>query len=256
MMHKPISNYLLLLFIFSNLTGALISFPVLSASVIIAKVPPPNQQQEYKLATKFQRPAKKLSDIKPAIKLSDFIKPINPRPPKQKLLQKQLNIKPASNKKPQGFYQNSLLKQGKQFLRENKHNDLIQESLFIFDNTKQILQKTDLMLQNLSQHILLSLQLEQLLENNQLLIMQKKIAHQSNTQQPYKDRNNHIDLVTKSSDLYIAPTNEYTLALLYKIFQIKNLFYLIAMVLFYSIIKGAIKLILLKKQRKQKYRYR
>jgi len=256
MMHKPIPNYLLLLLIFSNLTGALISSPALSASIIMTKEKLPYQLQKHKLATKLQHSAKKLSDIKPAVNLSDFIKPINPRPAKQKLIQKQQHIKQASNKKPQGFVQNSLLKQGKQFLSENQHNDFIQESLIIFNNTKQILQETDLILQNLSQHILISLQLEQLLKNNQLLIMQKNNARQSNAQQLYKDRPSNIDIVTSSSDLYIAPTNEYTLALLYEILQIKNLFYLIAMIVFYCMIKGSIKLILFKKQRKQKYRDR
>jgi len=257
MMHKFIPNYLLTLLIFSTITGILISFPGLSASIIISKDKTPlHHQQEQKSSTKYQRDSKQHTDIKMSYKPSNFIKPIDPPPPKQKLFQNQKHKNQSSNKKPLGFVQYNLLKQGKQFFFKNKHNTSIQEYLILFDNTKQVIQETDLILQDLSQQILLSLQLEQLLVNNQLSILQKNNNAQSKTQQPYEDISKNFDILTKSSKLYINPTEEYALTLLYKILQIKNLLYLMAVIVFYSIIKESIKLILLRKQRKQKYRYR
>jgi len=257
MMHKFIPNYLLTLLIFSNITGILISFPVLSASIIISKDKIPlHHQQEHKSSTKYQRYSKQHTDIKMSYKPSSFIKAIDAIPPKQTLFQNQKHKNLPSNKKPPNFVQYNLLKQGEQFFTKNKHNASIQEYLILFDNTKQILQETDLILQDLSQQILLSLQLEQILLKNQLSILQKNNNAQSKTQQSYDDKSKNIGIKTKSSDLYINPTEEYTLTLINRILQIKNLLYLMVIVIFYSIIKGTIKLIFRRNQRKQKYRYR
>jgi len=257
MMHKFIPNYLLTLLIFSNITGILISFPVLSASIIISKDKTPLlHQQKHKPSTRYQRYSKQHTNIKTSYKPSNFIKPIDTFLPKPILFQKQKYKNQPSNKKPSSFVQNNLLKQGEQFFTKNKHNASIQEYLILFDSTKQVLQETDQILQDLSQQILLSLQLEQLLLNNQLSILQKNNNAQSKTQQSYNDKSKNIGIKTKSSDLYINPTEEYTLTLISRTLQIKNLLYLMVIVIFYSIIKGTIKLIFRRNQRKQKYRYR
>jgi len=172
---------------------------------------------------------------KPSIKPS--IKPI------------QKPSKPQNNK----ILYTSFYEQGKKFFIENKHNETLQSSLIIFSQTKPFLKETDLMLHDLTQNILASLNLNSSESLN--LFFQKEnpniVTSINNTQLTSKNHKNKIDTTTSqeinkfnTKDAYIYSDNN-----VFKlIFNRTNLYYLSAITFLFLIGKQSIKLLFMKKK--------
>ncbi len=169
------------------------------------------------------------------IQLSVFTAPSILPSDKKKLTKKTTTLLPYS----------SLYEQGKEFFIKNKDSELLQSSLITFSQTKQYLKETDLMLHNLTQDILFSLGLSNHNQNSLFLLNQKKEANKL----PANNYRNQIETLrtqnlSRKQEQYIySDSNLFQL-----IFNLRNLYYLIAIVVFFYSVKKCIKLMFLKKQ--------
>jgi len=177
-----------------------------------------------------------------SIKISDFTKQ-----PSTKPAQKPLS--PQNNK----ILYTSLYEQGEKFFIDHKHNETLKSSLIIFSQTKQFLKETDLMLHNLTQNILASLNLNSSESLN--LFFQKEnpniVTSINNNQPTSRNYKNKIDTTSlqesnrfNTKDAYIYNDND----IFNLIFNRTNLYYLLAITFLFLIGKQSIKLLFMKKQ--------
>jgi len=147
------------------------------------------------------------------------------------------------SRSPPILYTN-LYEQGKSFFITNNDNEILQNSLTLFSQSKQFIKETDLMLHDLSENILTSLNIDN--PNHKDLFSQQD--PQSLTGFNTKNYGQRIKR-SKSQHFYSEDDYNYSNQTLYNlIFNKQNLYYLITLVFFIYVIKKIINLMFLKKQ--------
>ncbi len=152
------------------------------------------------------------------------------------------------------FFENNLYQQGKKFLVDYKDNEFLLNSLIIFSNTKQYLKETDLMLHNLSNNILRTLNLGSFAQNKQDAMFKK---HNASLLAGERTSTSTFETQGKNANSPFAEEDVSLSTFLRKIFNFKNLFYILGITLIYSLLKALINFIFLrKKQKKQRRKQR
>lgn len=147
----------------------------------------------------------------------------------------------------------SLYSQTKQILKESKGNEALQNTLIIFSQTRQFLKETDLMLHNLTQDILAYLNLDPSNNQSLLVLTESKITphSDSNYKAPSNNFRQQLD-INRIENLKQQNNQEkwdYSdNAIFALIFNLQNLYYLIAFVVLVGVVKQTIKLVFLKDQ--------
>jgi len=225
---------------------------------IAAVIHTPNEQIKYDTVTKHKSLNKKDIISSPVteaeiiyyslsfIQMADFTPPINIAANKQG----EITSPSPKTKNTNPVLYNSLYEQGKELFIKNKDSEILYDSLIIFSQTRQFLKETDLMLHNLTQDILLSLNL---VNSNQskLFFTQQKDNPENNYQSTTESFSQQIERsrlqdLRKKNETEINPYSEQNLIKL--IFNLKNLYYLLAIVFLVFITKQLIKLMFIKDQ--------
>ncbi len=176
---------------------------------------------------------------------SEYIEPSQNTPPfKSNSNSKSTNT--ASN--------NSLYSLGKKIVSENKENAFLQGSLLVFSNTKHFLKETDLMLYNLTEDILLSLNIDSLIDNSlrPLLKTQLQTPYSDEKQSTYSyqtqdDSYRLMNLEGESSEKSGGGGDGNFRDMLKKLLNLENLLYLIGALIFYIFLSMTIKFMLTEK---------
>jgi len=219
--------------LFFTFTGFVIDGLV--PSVLAASLPTrteviSNIQQKHSRLNKKNIILNPVSDIKTAYMLTDFIQPIEFIKPIRKTPSA---LKPNKPTYHSPIISNTLKNLGENFLIENEDSIFLQDSLIVIGNTKQFLKETDLMLHDLSENIIVSLKLDSLVTNNKSLMQQTALL---DTQlEPNTIRYETLSI----SEIYK------------NIINWNNLFYLIAAIICYSILRAIINFLLLQQKNKQ-----
>jgi len=139
------------------------------------------------------------------------------------------------------LYKN-LYNQGKIFFIKNNDNEILQNSIIFLSQSKRIIKETDIMLHDLSENILTSLNI--VTANN------KDLLSQQETQSSATFNNKDFEHRTKKtrSQYFYAEDNYSNQSLFKLIFNKQNLYYLITLVVFIYITKKIINVMFLKKQ--------
>lgn len=133
---------------------------------------------------------------------------------------------------------------GQDFLSTNEDNAFLQDALITLENSKILLNETETSLHKLTQKIALSLDLDNYLQSN-LLIPQHNYNSMSQSIQPKKRNTLNYQQNISASEL---PDFEHiNNNLLQTILSISSLYYLSALMLFFSILKWLLKVLLTKK---------
>jgi len=227
MIFKFTSYFYIFLYIFASFVIAGFASSVLAASLPTKTKVISNIQQKQSRSNKKNIILKPVSNINTVFLLTEFIQPTKFIKPVRKI---------PSNKSthPSPVISNTLINLGENFLIENEDSIFLQKSLVALSNTKQFLQDTDLMLHDLTENIIVSLQLDHLTQNN------KAFTQQSSLLSIQQEHNN------------ISSDGRINLYELYRsIINWGNLFYLIAAIIFYAISRAVIKFLFLQRQQKQ-----
>jgi len=255
-MFLKVNFYFLFIFILGYLGGSVFSPYVYAAMVVTVN------QQQAALNTK---PAKTLSEEKhqppshdkfnslyypsSTILYSTFTQIPNPVAIKSRPLQ-QTSQKKNENKV--NLFPN-LYTQTKDFLIQNKGNKTVKNALLVFGQTRQFLKETDLMLHNLTQNILLSLNLDS--PNLKNLIISPQDESSMNTKlnsSPYSASTNYkqqieitkLQSLSQQQNLQKFGYSDNELFAL--IFNLQNLFYLAGVFICFLIVKQLVKFALIK----------
>jgi len=241
MFYKVKINFLLLL-ICSYLSGGLFSFESHASTVNTIK----NKEIFLKLDQLEQSNKNKTSVeetivINPLFYSPRFIQISNfTQTPKNNIATKKnrSSHKTPSNQNTQNtdLFPN-LYSETKQFIKDNNDNVLLQDTLFAFSQTRQFLTETDLMLHNLTQDIIAYLDIDTSMSNNN-----RNYKSTSNNFKQYYDIENLKQQNNKEKWAY-SDTAIFSL-----IFNLQNLYYLIAFIFFIGMVKQIIKFMLLKDQ--------
>ncbi len=142
----------------------------------------------------------------------------------------------------------NLYDQGKEFFIAHKNNEVLQDSLIIFSQTKQFLREKDLMLHDLTQDIFLSLNLAGP-NQNKLFFLQQKNKMDTSAKNSYPQNFRQQSETMRLQDLdKFNNAEKYTSdnSLFELIFNRKNLYYLIAIIFLFYIAKQIIKFMFMK----------
>lgn len=252
MVHKI--YFILFYSILSYLGGGFFSHQAFAASVIktiekenlphlppkIVRKKPPSYPSEQFTATETKETLYFPSHFRLSSKLTSLFSP--PRP-SNKALKKPANTKSTQNAK----LHPSPSTQVKKLVTDNKQKKFVHDSLILFSQTRQFLKETDLMLHNLTQNILLSLNLGTQAQKG-IFVLSKEddvknySAKTSFKQQIEINKIQSLMEINKNDDTY---NNNDLLALL---FNIQNLYYLIGFVFLFLIFKQILNFVLLKDQ--------
>ena len=156
------------------------------------------------------------------------------------LLSSPATTKPNVLRKQQAsFFQVDVKKTGKAWLVKNLDDELLQEPLLAFKKTKQLYNKTDKILVDLTQQLLRSLELEQLNKLKQRPVTEEQ-------QKLYRSIGSNS--AQKTSELLIGTGSDNIFLKVYRqLVRIETVFYLLAFLFFYSIVKWLIRQILIPK---------
>jgi len=171
------------------------------------------------------------ADVKTIYTQTNFVEPTAFIMPVQKVQRNLTKENTPSHNSP--LISNSLNNIGENFLIENEDNIFLQDSLIVLGNTKQFLKETDLMLHDLSENIIVSLKLDSLVTNNNYLIQQTALLDTQLEPNTIKYETLSISEIYKN------------------IINWNNLFYLIAAIICYSILRAIINFLLLQQKNKQ-----
>ncbi len=179
---------------------------------------------------------------------SDYIKPSQNTPPfkSRTAFNGNSNSNTVSN--------NSLYSLGKKIVSENKENAFLQGSLLVFSNTKQFLKETDLMLYNLTENILLSLNIDSLIDNSLRPLQQTQLqtSYSDEKQSTYSNQTQDdnyrlMNLEGESSEKSGGGGDGNFRDMLKKLLNLENLLYLIGALIFYIFLSMTIKFMLTEK---------
>jgi len=144
----------------------------------------------------------------------------------------------------------NLYTQTKDFLIQNKGNKTVKNALLAFGQTRQFLKETDLMLHNLTQNILLSLNLDS--PNLKKLIISPQDELSMNTKlnsSPYSGNTNYKQQIEITNLQSLSQQQKFGYSdneLFAVIFNLQNLFYLAGVFICFLIVKQLIKFALIK----------
>ena len=141
---------------------------------------------------------------------------------------------------------------GQDFLSTNKDNALLQDALITLGNTKKLINETETSLNSLSQKILLSLELDYYLQSNLLILQQN---YNSTSQSIYPPKTNSLHYQKNISASEIQDYEYININLLKKLYSISSLYYLSALILFFSILKWLLKMLLTRKYKPKHTNY-
>ena len=253
MMQKLSSSYFIFFYLLSYLIGGFYSFSSFASSISLA----PNKTVMSGTATQPLVEEAGITTVQPddlntSYNTAAFILPLEfITPPRiNNPIRTKATTQQAGKTDSNPLLYPSLSKLGEDFVRNNKDNDLVQDSLVIYSDTKRLIEETDFALHILTQNIAESLNLSLPLENSPL---QERYKSPANTPS-YTDQITKFNYMTSSERMEQQIFDEaYSDSNLFKhIFNIQNLLYLFGLYILFSIIKKCIMLFI---QRKQKYRY-
>ena len=268
MMIKFSSQFFLFCFVYTCIIFNVATQTTYAATVISIetnKTPilPPSavalfQQQEmeykYRVLTEYRRIQKKQSPItaskssqqkktlfnnsqQQSQNITEFIRPATRTP----------NTSSVTARQPTFMTKNSyqqLISSGQDFLSTNEDNALLQDALITLGNTKKLINEAETSLNSLSQNILVSLKLDYYLQSN-LLISQQN--YNSTPQSIHPPKRNLLYYQQNISASEIQNHEYINNNLLQKLYSISSLYYLSALILFFSILKWLLKMLLTQK---------
>jgi len=136
----------------------------------------------------------------------------------------------------------SLYNQGKIFFIKNNDNEVLQNSIIFLSQSKQFIKETDIMLHDLSENILTSLNI--VTANNKDLLSQQETQYLTT----FNNKDSRYRTNAPRSQHFYSKNN-YSNQTLYKlIFNKQNFYYLFTLVVFIYITKRIVNVMFLKKQ--------
>jgi len=208
-----------------------------------------------------QSPKYNSSKIEDNLYSSSFTQPDTFNHPPELFIEEQSKSVDAIKNSNSKLY-TDIYTQGKDFVQNNKENFLLQDTLVFLSQTQDLFKETDLAIHNFSQEIIISMGLKNLNQQDLLLVQQEIKANKQNSHaKSYSSYENSYSQQIQTArleemELRVSP-EKYTFSdgnLMKAIFDIRNLFYILGVVIVIFLIKKVMKFMLLKDQYDSQHR--